>query len=146
VRLHRPERVRGDRGADWPSHCSSSNSLTLTPAPRWTALCDHCQTDPKAFGHGHVIWGAAQIVADCLPTPQIRVWRRCCDPELPPEVGVAPAGTGRSAMKVGPSRRPDIENGASGGPSLRVNDATGRLAPLRRECLPIAPKSARWLR
>jgi hypothetical protein len=24
VRLHRSERVRGDRGADWSSHCSSS--------------------------------------------------------------------------------------------------------------------------
>jgi hypothetical protein len=63
VRLDRPERVRGDRRADWPSHGSSSISQPWRRR-RVRSMGDRRQTDQRTLGHGHANWGAAFILAE----------------------------------------------------------------------------------
>jgi hypothetical protein len=70
VRLDRPERVRGDRSSDWPSHGSSSISHPWRRR-RDLSLDDRRETDQRALGHGHANRGVANILAEKLHSPRI---------------------------------------------------------------------------
>jgi hypothetical protein len=68
VRLDRPERVRGDRSSDWPSHGSSSISHPWRRR-RDLSLDDRRETDQRALGHGHANRGVEDILPEKLPLP-----------------------------------------------------------------------------